>query len=146
MPVHKSAGAVLYRWKDNKIEYFLLHYSSKRGGHWDFPKGHIEQDEKAFDTVRREVEEETGFKNIRIEEGFKSYIKYFFRDYDDPQKTVFKIVDFYIAEVSDDKPPTISDEHIDFVWLVYEEAYQRITYKKSKEILENANKFLLEDE
>lgn len=146
MPFEKSAGAVLYRKHNGKPEYLLLHYPSKKGGHWDFPKGHVEKDEAELDTVRREVEEETGFKDIRIDEGFKTYIKYFFRAYDDSKKTVMKIVDFYTAEVLDDKEPKISDEHIDFAWLSYEEAHERITYKKSKEILEKANKFLVKND
>ena len=48
-------------------------------GHWDFPKGHIEKGEKIKDTIRREVEEETGLKDIKFIEGFKEWIKYFFK-------------------------------------------------------------------
>ena len=59
MAFEKSAGAVLLRRKAGQIEYFLLNYPSKKGGHWDFPKGHIEKGETEIETVRREVKEET---------------------------------------------------------------------------------------
>ena len=51
-----SAGAVVYFKNKDTIEYLLLHYKS---GHWDFPKGHIEEGEEHKDTVEREIEEET---------------------------------------------------------------------------------------
>ncbi len=76
MPKEKSAGAIIFR-KDNNIPYYLLlHYES---GHWGFPKGHIEENENEEGAARREIEEETGIKNIKIIDGFKEYEKYFFR-------------------------------------------------------------------
>jgi 8-oxo-dGTP pyrophosphatase MutT (NUDIX family) len=141
MAFEKSAGAVIFRRQGNKIEYFLLNYPSQKGGHWDFPKGHIEKGEKALDTVRREVKEETGFDN-KILDGFKGFLKYFFRDRKNPKETVFKIVDFYLAEVPAGEEAKLSFEHVGFEWLPYEEALARITYKGSKQILEKASKFL----
>lgn len=77
MPQEFSAGAALFH-RNKEIEYLLLHYKS---GHWDFPKGHIEKGESREKTIRREVEEETGIKEIIIIPGFKETIKYFFRQY-----------------------------------------------------------------
>lgn len=142
MAFERSAGAVLYRKKAGRFEYFLLHYPSKRGGHWDFPKGHVEEGERLVDTVRREVREETGFNEIKIRPGFKTYVKYFFKDWADPKKTVFKLVDFFLAEVLSVKKPQLSHEHIGYVWLPFEEAVRHVTYKSSRDILEKADEFL----
>jgi len=98
MPVEKSAGAVILRREGNKIYYLLLHYPSNAKApreYWDFPKGHIEKGEKPEETVKREVEEETGLKDIKFVEGFKEWIKYFFKH---KGKNVFKIVTFLLAE------------------------------------------------
>ena len=102
MPKEKSAGAVVFRKENNRTYYLLLHYEA---GHWDFPKGHIEKDEKEEDTVKREVTEETGIEDIKIIEGFKEWIKYFYRktyDLNEDEKKkaswVFKIVTFYFIE------------------------------------------------
>lgn len=41
--IEKSAGAVIFRRKNNKIYYLLLRH---RLGHWSFPRGHIKKGEK----------------------------------------------------------------------------------------------------
>lgn len=135
MPLEKSAGAVIFRKERGIVKYLLLHYESR---HWDFPKGHIEKGEKELETVKREVEEETGLKDLEFIEGFKEWIKYFFRY---KEKNVFKIVTFYLAETKTEKVE-ISFEHIDYKWLPYEEALEQLTFKNAKEILERANDFL----
>ncbi len=141
MPVEKSAGAVTFRKEGNEIYYLLLHYptgSRTPKDYWDFPKGHIEKGEKIKDTIRREVEEETGLKDIKFIEGFKEWIKYFFKH---EEKTVFKIVTFFLAETRV-KKVKISFEHIGFKWLLYEEAQKQLKFRNAKEILKKANDFL----
>ena len=78
MPKEKSAGAIIYRMENGVPYFLLLHYFS---GHWEFPKGHIEQGETEEETVERETFEETGINDLKIIPGFKKYIKYFFRQY-----------------------------------------------------------------
>ena len=166
MPVEKSAGAVIFtqhhfpeklskqkqhtkngaglRKEKEKsiIRYLLLHYpsGSKTLGkdYWDFPKGHIEEKEKPEEAAKREVKEETGLTDIKFIEGFKSWIKYFFKK---DSKDVFKIVTFYLAETKT-KEVKISQEHIGYQWLPYEQALEQITFENAKEILTKANKFL----
>ena len=82
MPIEKSAGAIIFRKENNNFFYLLLHYPSSAKApkeYWDFPKGHIEKGEDEIKTVKREVEEETGLKDIKIIEGFREWIKYFFK-------------------------------------------------------------------
>jgi len=146
MPVEKSAGAIIFRKEGNRIYYLLLHYPS---GHWEFPKGHIEEGEKGEDTVKREVAEETGLRDIKIIEGFKEYVKYFFRPTyglsDEEKKKVgltFKLVTFYLAS-SETEEIKISHEHKGYKWLNYEEALKQLTFKNAKEILRKANDFIM---
>ncbi len=154
MPKEKSAGAIIFRREDNKIYYLLLHYPSlnRRGGHWEFAKGHIEQGESDEETIRREVKEETGIKDVNIIPGFKQYIKYFFRQYkesvsEEDKKSaktpwIFKLVVFYVVQTNT-KDVKISHEHIDFVWLPIDEAIKKTTFKNSKMLLEKANDFII---
>lgn len=148
MPKETSAGAVIFRKEDSKIYYLLLHYES---GHWDFPKGHVEEGENEEETVKREVKEETGIEDIEIIDGFKEWIKYIFkRTYDlegeEKKKAplIFKIVTFYLAETKT-KEVKVSSEHLEYKWLPYEQAVEQLTFKKAKEILEKANQFLKEN-
>jgi len=153
MPKEKSAGAIIFRKEDGKNYYLLLHYrpahpGQKRGGHWEFAKGHIEGQEKEEETIIREVKEETGLSDIKIMPGFKEYIKYFFRknyglEGEARKKApwVFKLVVFCVAETQT-KEIKISDEHDNFIWLPFEDAFKKLTYKNAKEILKRANDFV----
>ena len=141
MPIEKSAGAVIFRKEGGKIYYLLLHYPSNAKApreYWDFPKGHIEKGENLEETAKREVEEETGLKDIKLIEGFKEWIKYFFKF---KGKNIFKIVTFFLAETKT-KEVKVSFEHIGFKWLPYEEAIEKLTFKNAKEILKKANEFI----
>lgn len=154
MPIEKSAGAIIFRLQptrhpparrapeDGKIYYLLLNYPSTTRGakkdYWDFPKGHIEKGEKELETVKREVEEETGLKNLKLIEGFKEWIKYFFKY---KGKTIFKIVTFYLAETKT-KEVEVSLEHLGYEWLPYEEAIKQLTFRNARDILRKANDFL----
>lgn len=142
MPVEKSAGAIIFRRENKEIKYLLLYYASGAKAprdYWDFPKGHIEKGEKEINTVQREVKEETGLEDIKIIEGFKEWMKYFFKH---GEKTVFKIVTYFLAETKI-KNIKISREHIGFEWLSYEKALRQLTFKNAKEILKKANDFLV---
>jgi bis(5'-nucleosidyl)-tetraphosphatase len=142
MPVERSVGAVIYIREGGKIYYLLLHYPSMshraKENYWDFPKGHIEKGERAEDTARREAEEETGLKDVKIVGGFKETIKYFFKF---QEKNILKFATFYLAETKT-KEVKISKEHIGFKWLPYEEALSQLKFKNAKEILQKANNFL----
>ncbi len=157
MPLEKSAGAIIFRREDKKIKYLLLHYPSlatraaakgKEEGlpsspkaareYWDLPKGHIEKGEKEIETVRREVEEETGLKDIEFLEGFKERIKYFFKF---KGKNILKFVTFYLAE-TEEEDIKVSFEHLGFEWLLYEKAIKKLTFENAKETLKKAHQFL----
>lgn len=59
IPVCKAGGGLVY----NKAGDVLFIF---RNGKWDLPKGGIEKGEEIEDTAIREVEEETGVKNLKI--------------------------------------------------------------------------------
>ena len=145
MPVERSAGAVIFRDTKKGPQYLLLHHylnsrarERKSDGHWDFSKGHIEKGEKTEDTVRREIEEETGISDITFIPGFKETTKYFVGT--EPDRRL-KFVAFFLAKTHAEKV-AISHEHQGFAWLPFEEACERVTYKDSKNLLKRANAFL----
>ena len=142
MPVERSAGAIVFCKENNEIYYLLLPYpnssSNTKKEYWGFPKGHIERGEKIEETAKREVEEETGLKDIKFINGFKEQEKYFFTE---EGKKIFKTVNSLLAETKT-KEIKISSEHLGFKWLSYEEALKQLTFKNAKEILKKAHKFL----
>ena len=58
MKREKSCGAIVFRKNGSSYDIVLLRH--KFGGHWSFPKGHVELGENEFRTATREVKEETG--------------------------------------------------------------------------------------
>jgi 8-oxo-dGTP pyrophosphatase MutT (NUDIX family)/type II secretory pathway pseudopilin PulG len=132
MKKESSAGAVIFFQKNNKREYLLLNYI---GGHWGFPKGHIELNENPIKTALREIKEETGL-DVKIFPNFERKITYSFYH---KGEFVIKDVIFYLAKAKSQKV-TLSDEHKGYVWLPYQRAYQLITYEKN--ILKGAENFL----
>jgi 8-oxo-dGTP pyrophosphatase MutT (NUDIX family) len=134
VPREKSCGAVIFKRNGNR-KYLILHYA---GGHWDFVKGHMERGESEKETVRREVREEAGITDFVLVEGFRQRISYFFKR---ATSRVHKEVVFFLAE-SKALEIRISNEHVGFDWLPYDEAYERLTYENAKETLRKAHVYL----
>jgi predicted NUDIX family NTP pyrophosphohydrolase len=63
----KSAGILLYRFKNKNIQVMLVHpggpfWAKKDVGVWSIPKGEFDDDEDALVAAKREFEEELGKK------------------------------------------------------------------------------------
>ncbi len=135
MQEERSAGAVLFNLKDKEPIYLVLHYNA---GHWDFPKGNIEEDEDELTTVRREVKEETSICNIEFVDGFRRVVEYMYRR---AGILVHKIVIYYLA-YTETLQVRLSYEHNDYRWGRFDEVMNILTYKNSKMVLEEADRFL----
>ncbi len=134
----KSCGVVLYRMNGSVREYLLLNYP---GGHWDFPKGHVEErDDSEQNTARRELEEETGITDIKIHPGYREIMYYEFNR--GAKERVKKNVVYFLAETPTEAV-TISFEHKGFIWLPYEQAMRKLTFDNARELLEKGEKTLL---
>ena len=135
MPKEKSCGAIVFKKQKDVIKYLLLHYGA---GHWDFPKGRQEKNEKEEQTALREIKEETGIEGIEFTDGFREAISYFYKQ---GKETFFKEVVFFLAQSATDEVK-LSSEHIGYAWLGYENAYKKLTFNNAKELLRKANQFL----
>lgn len=133
----RSAGAIVFNENNGNPNFLLLNYPT---GHWDFPKGKIEKGELILETVKREILEETGIDNLEIIPNFKKKIVYYYRR---NAGMIHKQVIYVLARTST-MNITISNEHLDYVWLDLEEALNKVTFKNSKITLEEASKFLSE--
>ncbi|MGC9031606.1 MAG: methylated-DNA--[protein]-cysteine S-methyltransferase [Minisyncoccia bacterium] len=142
MPIERSAGGIVFRKTNGDIQYLLLHYpkgSRTKKDYWDFPKGHVEKGEKLIETAKREINEETGLNDIKIIDGFKETIKYYFYS---QGKRVLKFVTFFLVSTNQEEI-TISKEHIGFTWAPFKEAIKILTYDNAKSVLKKANDFLI---
>jgi 8-oxo-dGTP pyrophosphatase MutT (NUDIX family) len=136
MLMERSAGAVIFSIKyPRDVNFLLLKYSA---GHWDFPKGNIENGEDETQAAYREIREETGIENVVFLKGFERKVTYNYRR---KQNLVRKEVIFFLAK-ADSQRVILSNEHIAYSWNKFDNALAKLTYKTAKDILINANNFL----
>lgn len=69
----KSAGIVLYRYRSEILEVFLVHpggpyWAKKDEGVWSIPKGQYADHEDPFEVAKKEFFEETGFDSKSVVE------------------------------------------------------------------------------
>lgn len=73
MQYEKSCGAIVFRKFHGNTELLLIKHAN--GGHWSFPKGHVEHGETEIQTATREVKEETGI-DVMIDSSFREIVSY----------------------------------------------------------------------
>jgi len=160
MEYQKSAGFVVYYIENNnflspkiqenkqefcdknkEIKFLLLKYPH----YWGFPKGLIESSEQIKETAIRELEEETGIKEIEIIPGFECKQEWFFKL---AGKIIKKEAIFLLAKTNKEEAGKVkvSFEHEAFIWLDFDKALKKLAIKNNKEMLEKANEFILEHE
>lgn len=149
LSLEKSVGAVIYRHGPSGLQFLLLHYPH---GHWDFVKGHVEGNETEETTLRREIREEVGMENVEVLPRFRTNIFFCYRAKGTEIEKrirrgnglfVCKRVVYYAVRV-EEAAVKLSDEHVDWAWLDYEQALRQITHANSKEVIQSANKKIQE--
>ena len=78
---------MIWRMSEGRREYPARRHN---GGHWSFPKGHVESGESEADTAAREIREETGL-TARVDTSFRQMVTYY------PKSGVVKDVIFFLA-------------------------------------------------
>jgi 8-oxo-dGTP pyrophosphatase MutT (NUDIX family) len=131
------SGGIVYFNEENK-RLFLLIKSSKTGW-WVFPKGHKMENESLKETSIREIKEETGMKNLGMNEEYHEIINFI------NNKGNEKEVHHFLFE-SFGKEVTLSNEHNDYKWLEFGDAYDLVDHKNQKKLLKIADNLLKNDQ
>ncbi len=131
-----TSGGIIFRLtKDGKDIEILLIQDSK--GRWTIPKGHIEPGETAKMTARREIEEETGLKNVSILAWLgKIHFKYRRAD-----KLVLMTTQIYLVEAMDTHETPIGEKWMKGIqWFPFSEALDLIEYDDIEKLMLIAKK------
>lgn len=112
--LHPAAGGVV----KNKREEVLMIY---RRGKWDLPKGKIEKHETIKQAALREVQEETGLKNLSIVEPVIIYPwkqSCTYHTYFEKGKRILKDTYWFVMSSTDTEPPVpqTEEEITETVW------------------------------
>ncbi len=132
----KSAGAVIFKKENNKINYLFLEYEHK-SEYLGFPRGGIEDGESEKQAAEREVKEETGL-DVEFIDGFKETVHWFYRR---DGETVSKRLVLFLAEAKSDRV-LISSEHVGYKWMTFEKAIDALSFENSRKVLRKAQDFL----
>ena len=134
---------VMHSKVNNKIEYLIIKRCEKDGGFWQGVTGTLEEGEKLKDCLVREIGEELGITNINNISDLKQIFQW-------SKKTGFVITEyvffffFYInidisVEIDRNIDITLSEEHVDYKWCEFDEAYRMLEKDNNKDTLKMIN-------
>ena len=132
MKKEKSCGAVVYRQGETGVEVLIIKH--KNGGHWAFPKGHVEKKETESETALREIKEETGLK-VELDTGFREMVTY------SPKPNVMKDVIYFAAKAKKDSARPQPEEVLAPLGAA-PEALALVTYATDREVLQAFLRYL----
>lgn len=131
-----TSGGIIFRYTQDKkdIEILLIQDSK---GRWTIPKGHIEPGETAKMTARREIEEETGLRNVSVLVWLgKIHFKYRRLD-----KLVLMTTQIYLVQALDShEMPTPERWMKGIKWFSFAEALNVIEYEDIERLMLIAKK------
>ena len=134
--IRHAAGFVLFKRHPEGLRFLLL--ENARHGTWGFPKGHRESGENDIDCARRELEEETGLRSIRILEGFERELEHRVEHKKKPRR---KITHYFLAEWREGQTE-LSAEHQSYLWADLEAGRATLQFDALRELLSEASTFV----
>lgn len=129
----KSCGALVYSRFEGKLRILVLRH--RLGGHWSFPKGHVEEGETEIETALREVREETGL-SIQLHDGFREQITYF------PRPDIIKEVVYFLGYAENSKTIRQVEEISEIRWVDLKKIGAFLTYDNDRLLIRSAKRFL----
>lgn len=134
----KGVFAVVYSRVGDEVEYLLLHRKLHWKG-WEFTKGGVRKLEPRRMAAKREVEEETGQKILKIKRfNFSGKYRYD-KALPDRPGVVGQTFSLYAVRVRRGKVRLDKKEHTDYRWLKYEQAIKKLKWPNQRKSLKIVN-------
>ena len=117
----------VYRQTDKGLKFLILKRNEKKLYEhlWQGVAGKIEKDEEAWQTAIRELKEETGLDPVKM--FVADHVSQFYEKHGDR----VNLVPVFGIEV-DSKNVILSDEHIDYKWVDFKEAFDTLVWNGQK--------------
>lgn len=130
-----SAGGVVFKRVPKKFQWLLI----KPAGtdRWQLPKGKVDKGETSKEAAVREVEEEGGVKVRPVVKIGASQYFYVFSG-----QKIFKTVIYFLMEYLKDKKEGHDHEIDEAIFLSFDEAFEKLTFKDDKEMLKKGREIL----
>ena len=117
----------VYRQTDKGLKFLILKRNEKKlyDHLWQGVAGKIEKDEEAWQTAIRELKEETGLDPVKM--FVADHVSQFYEKHGDR----VNLVPVFGIEV-DSKNVILSDEHIEYKWVDFKEAFDTLVWNGQK--------------
>ena len=129
MSYEKSCGAVVFLKYHGNIELLLIKHVV--GGHWSFPKGHVEAGETEEQTALREIKEETGI-DVELITTFREVVSY------SPKRDTTKDVIYFLGKAKTFQYTPQEEEIAQIKWVEINLAHSFLTYDNDKQLVNKA--------
>ena len=126
---------------DDSWQILVIHQISYRGDDfWIFPKGHAEAGESAPEAALRELEEETGIKDVTLEPSAVFSIAYSFIH---EGVQIDKTVEYYLGYCASMETYISQPQEVkELRWCDIDTAQSLLTHQNSKDVLKQVQDFL----
>ena len=128
-----SAGGIVVYRDHSGVRYLLIRDSYRN---WGFPKGHVESGETIESAAVREVEEETGLRDVRIRGSLDSIEWEFqFRG-----ERIHKTCHFFLMETTNPATtPQLGEGITECCWTSFSDAERLVAYDNARAVLRIAH-------
>jgi dihydroneopterin triphosphate diphosphatase len=131
--------AHIFRETENGIEFLLLKRAEDQiyPGVWQMVSGKIDGNEKAFETVMREVKEETGITPEKL------WIVPRVNSFYSSQSDSITLIPVFAVQVRKNSVVIISDEHCEYKWVNLNEAKRLLAWDGQRKAVELIEEYFL---
>lgn len=122
---------VIYAEENKKRNYLIIKRREKDGGFWQGVTGTVEEGELLIDCLTREIKEELGIEKEDI-----AKISQILQTIQWKKQNGFVITEYVYAVKIDRKQGIwLSDEHVEYKWCDFDEAYNTLGKENNKNTL-----------
>ena len=122
---------VIYAEENKQREYLLIKRCEKDGDFWQGVTGTVEEGELLVECLTREIEEELGIKR---EDGVE--ISQILQTIQWKKQNGFVITEYvYAVKINRRQEIQLSDEHVEYKWCDFDEAYDTLEKENNKNTL-----------
>ncbi len=134
----RGATAVLLKKADEGYKVLLIKRADSYEGAWCFVAGKIEEGEKAWQTVLREIREETNLVPSTL------YSADIFEQFYQAEHEWIWVAPVFVGLITEQQKVKLNEEHSDYHWFTVEEAREALVFPGQRIILEHIEKEFIE--
>ena len=123
----KSAGGVVLNQQNDVLVV------SQHGTSWSLPKGHLEPGEDALSAAKREIQEESGIKNLTLIQSLGSYERYRIGLKTAEDTSELKTIYMYLFKTLEEDLAPEDAHHPEARWVHADKVASLLTHPKDKE-------------